>query len=184
MPTLRRVQRTRPNIPPDPAKESNARSCAGLRSPLHHIRSHSVGSQRPVPVDNGDEVRLGLAPSFLICSAFFVSRLTDERLTAMALSALEDVAANCHAQRVPRTRSLAVVLAYLASRAQGRREPYDLFWRGLGTPRDRERWAYVNSALNGIYRAAGIKRDLRVVSRYEKYARDRLTQQSAESSQL
>lgn len=95
----------------------------------------------------------------------------DSKLAEMALVALEEVAALCHVRSVERSRALAVVLAYLASRAQGDRGPYDRFWRAVGTAGPKERWAYVNSALNGIYRAAGRKRDLAIVSLYEKRAR-------------
>ncbi len=95
----------------------------------------------------------------------------DSKLVDMALVALEEVAALCHVRKVERSRALAVVLAYLASRGEGDRHPYDLFWRACGTAGPKERWSYVNSALNGIYRAAGRKRDLAVVSLYEKRAR-------------
>lgn len=96
----------------------------------------------------------------------------DSKLTDMALVALEEVAALCHVRKVERSRALAVVLAYLASRSGGDRQPYDLFWRSVARAGERERWAYTNSALNGIYRLAGRKRDLRIVSRYEKRARE------------
>lgn len=98
----------------------------------------------------------------------------DSKLTDMALVALEEVVALCHVRKVERSRSLAVVLAYLASRSGADRHPYDLFWRSVVTAGERERWAYVNSALNGIYRAAGRTRDLAVVSAFEKRAREAL----------
>ena len=89
----------------------------------------------------------------------------------MALDALEEVAALCHRQEVRRTRVLAVVLAFLASRG-GDRQPFDQFWRGVGIAREQERWAYVNSALNGVYGVVGFQRDMGVVSRYAKIARN------------
>lgn len=98
-------------------------------------------------------------------------RPDDSKLTDMALAALEEVAALCRVRAVPRSRALRLVLAYLASRGAGERHPYDLFWRGVEAPRLQERWAYVNSALNGIYRQAGRKRDPAIVSLYEKRAR-------------
>ena len=95
----------------------------------------------------------------------------DSKLVEMALVALEEVAALCHVRQVERSRALAVVLAFLASRGQGDRHPYDLFWRSVDKVRPHDRWGHVNSALIGIYIAAGRKRDLAVVSLYEKRAR-------------
>ena len=94
----------------------------------------------------------------------------------MALGALEEVAALCHVRPVERgQRALAVVLAYLASRAQADRRPYDLFWRAVGTARAQERDAYLTAAINGIYAGAGRRRDLAVVSLYERRARSSAT---------
>ena len=100
-------------------------------------------------------------------------RLTDERLTEMALAALEEVAALCHDRPVPRSKALALVLAYLASRGRPARSPYDSFWRAVDHPRPQDRWSSVNASLNGIYLAVGVKRDLDVVSLYEQRERRR-----------
>jgi hypothetical protein len=100
-------------------------------------------------------------------------RLTEDRLVDMALSALEEVAAHSHHEPVPRSKALALVLAYLASRQPCRRHAFDSFWRAVDHPRPQERWGCMNAALNGIYGAVGRKRDTAVVSRYESAARER-----------
>jgi hypothetical protein len=91
----------------------------------------------------------------------------------MALGALEEVAATCHHRPVPRSKALALVLAYLASRGRGVRSPYDSFWRSVDHPRPQDRWSGANASLNGIYLAVGVKRDMAVVSIYEASARAR-----------
>jgi hypothetical protein len=102
-------------------------------------------------------------------------RLTPDRLTDMALGALEEVAAHCHHAPVPRSKALALVLvlAYLASRQPCHRTAFDSFWRSVDHYRPQDRWAGVNASLNGIYLAIGRKRDTAVVSRYESAARER-----------
>jgi hypothetical protein len=99
-------------------------------------------------------------------------RLTDHRLTDMALGALEEVAARCHHAPVPRSAALRLVLAFLASRQPCGRHAFDSFWRAVDHPRPQERWGCANAALNGIYGAVGRKRDTAVVSRYESAARE------------
>lgn len=105
-------------------------------------------------------------------------RLTDHRLLDLALGALEEVAAACHHRPVPRSRALALVLAYLASNGRGSRAPYDSFWRAVAHPRPQDRWAGANAALNAIYLAAGRKRDLDLISLYEARARKTLSEPS------
>jgi hypothetical protein len=85
-------------------------------------------------------------------------RLTEDRLTDMALAALEEVAALCHHRPVPRSKALALVLAYLASRQPCDRHFFDAFWRATIAERPRDRSAIVNANLNGIYRQVGRKR--------------------------
>jgi hypothetical protein len=101
-------------------------------------------------------------------------RLTDDRLVVMALGALEEVLATSHYRPVPRSMALRLVLGYLASRGDGRRDPHDRFWRAVAHERPQERWGQANAALNGIYLGVGIKRDLAVVSAHERRARARL----------
>ena len=90
--------------------------------------------------------------------------LSDSRLEEMAFAALEDVAAVCLQRPGDRSRALALVLAYLASRANGPRWPYDRYWQSIIGPRDVERCQSVNASLNAIYLAAGRKRTLDTMS--------------------
>ncbi len=87
-------------------------------------------------------------------------RLDDDRLIGMALAALEEVAARCRHAPQPKTRSLALVLAYLASRRikQSDRFAFDHYWRSISEPYGITRSANVNSAINGIYIAVGARR--------------------------
>ena len=102
-----------------------------------------------------------------VLGLFYIARmrLTEKRLLQMALSALEEVAAACHYRPVSRSKALARP-AYLASRGRGVRSPYS-FSRSVGHPRPQDRWSSVNASLNGIYLAAGVKRDTAIVSIYE-----------------
>lgn len=101
--------------------------------------------------------------------------LSESRLLEMALGALEEVAAQCHHAPVQRSRALALVLAYLASRSRGERWPYDRFWTCIEDSQPKERWSGATAALNAIYLAGGWTRDIAVVSRYERAARARRT---------
>ena len=103
-----------------------------------------------------------------------MERLNESLLTDMALAALEEVAALCHHRPVPRSAALRLVLAYLASRQPCRRYAFDSFWRSVEHPRPQERWGGANAALNGIYLTIGRKRDMDVVSMYERRAREAL----------
>src|SRR5690242_2985446 len=100
-------------------------------------------------------------------------RLTDQRLTDMALGALEEVAARCEHRSLPRSEALRLVLAYLASRQSCDRRFFDAFWRGVAMERPRDRSATLMSSLNGIYRQVGRRRETAVMSRYEAAARKR-----------
>lgn len=96
---------------------------------------------------------------------------TESRLVAFALHALEEATARSHRGEVRRTWGLRLALAYLASRERSEptaRWAFAQFWRGLGHPRPRERWALLNSALNAIYLAIGEKRDWQLASKFER----------------
>ena len=92
--------------------------------------------------------------------------LPESRLVDMALVALEEVAALCHEGPVARSRALALVLAFLASRQLCRRDVFDSFWRAVDHRRPQDRWTSANAAL-----AVGRKRDLTTVSHFEGRAR-------------
>src|SRR5947208_2501852 len=102
-------------------------------------------------------------------------RLSESQLLEIALCALEEVVAQCHHAPVPRSKALALVLAYLASRSRGERWPYDHFWTCIEETKPKERWSGATAALNGIYVAGGWTRDFGLVSVYEKRARTQAT---------
>jgi hypothetical protein len=101
-------------------------------------------------------------------------QLSDERLTTMALIALEEVAVLCEHEPMKPSRALRLVLAYLASRQPCDRRFFDAFWRAVRIKRPRDRSAIVHGSLNGIYRQVGRRRDTAIISRYEQAARKRL----------
>jgi len=101
--------------------------------------------------------------------------LTEDRLVAIALDALEEAAASAHDGPVKRTWALRLVLAFLASRSRHDkpppRWPFDHFWQALVHHRQQDRWANVNAALNAIYVAVGQRRDVQRVSLFERRAK-------------
>lgn len=99
-------------------------------------------------------------------------RPDDSKLTNMALAALEELAALSRYGPIERSRPLAVVLAYLASRSEGGRHVYDNFWKAICHPRPHDRSAIVQSSLTGIYRNAGQERGVAVVSHFERRAQE------------
>ena len=88
----------------------------------------------------------------------------------MALAALEQVAPQCRHGPHLQTRPIAVVPAYLAhvSHAQDRC-PLDQFWRDMKVD-CRSRAAKVSAALNAIYEAFGRRREIEVMSAFEREA--------------
>ena len=72
-------------------------------------------------------------------------------LRERALAAVDEMAERSHKGPVERTLTLRFTLAFLANFAD-ERWPFDQFWRGLAEPRNKERWAMVNSARNAIRR--------------------------------
>jgi hypothetical protein len=90
--------------------------------------------------------------------------------------ALEEAAAKARHEPVQRTGALRLALAYLASRKkpghQAHDWAFDLYWKSLTANRVQERWGKMNAALNGIYLGVGRKRELTVVSVFEKCARE------------
>src|SRR5690348_1871727 len=100
-------------------------------------------------------------------------RIAEDRLVAIALGALEEVAAVCRYRPIQRSGALRLVLAYLAARQPCDRQAFDIFWRGVDHPRPQDRSATLTGALNGIYLAVGVRRDTAVMSKYEGRARAR-----------
>ena len=91
----------------------------------------------------------------------------------MALSALEEVAARCRNEPQPQARGIAVALALLAYVSKSSdRYHFDRFWRALRTECRDTRGAEASSALNGIYKAVGRRRELEVISAFQQAARE------------
>lgn len=76
-------------------------------------------------------------------------------MTRLALDAVEEAAAASHAGPVPRTRALALALAWLLHFSKASdpppRWPFESFWKGLSSEREHDRWSAVNAAVNAIY---------------------------------
>lgn len=99
---------------------------------------------------------------------------SEEKLTTLALSALEEVTARAHREAVERTWGIRLALAYLAYNASQQpnfvRWPFDRFWSAMASPDIIGRWQNMNASLNGIYIAVGLQRDHRRVTEFEDRA--------------
>ena len=80
-----------------------------------------------------------------------VARFGMAELRDRALAAVDDAADRTHKGPIERTLALRFTLAFLANFAD-ERWPFDQFWKALAEPKDKERWAVVNSARNAIRR--------------------------------
>lgn len=104
-----------------------------------------------------------------------MGRIRLERLRELALEAIEEAAAASHLGPVPRTRGLALALAWLLHFGKDGdpppRWPFESFWEGLASEREHDRWSAVNAAANGIYRALEIPRDRERISAFESRMR-------------
>ena len=100
-------------------------------------------------------------------------RIGSDRLRHLALEAIEEAAAASHLGPVPRTRGLALALAWLLHYGkEGEtlpRWPFEAFWRELSTKRTHDRWSGVNAAVNAIYLLLGLPREQQ--SEFERGAR-------------
>ena len=98
-----------------------------------------------------------------------MDQVTEMRLTRLALDAIEEAAAASHLGLVPRTKGIALALAWLLHRggADTPRWPFDNFWQALACERGHDRWSAVIAATNAIYRASGIARDMERASLFE-----------------
>lgn len=87
----------------------------------------------------------------------------------MALAVLEEVVARAYFDAQPRTRGLALALAYLASQAPlTRREPFDRFWQTVSGKDMRGRTVMLNHSLEFIYERVGRERDYGLRARLSK----------------
>lgn len=82
-----------------------------------------------------------------------------EQLRRLAPEAIEEAVAASHSGPVPRTRGLALALAWLLHFGkEGEtllRWPSESFWKGLSNEREHDRWPAVNAAANAIYLVVG-----------------------------
>lgn len=100
-----------------------------------------------------------------------MGRPTTEQLTSMALAALEEAAALCRHEPQPQTRGIAVALAFLAFVSKSTdRYHFDRFWRTLRTDCRVQRGAEASASLNGIYEAVGRRREIEVISAFQRAA--------------
>jgi len=104
-----------------------------------------------------------------------MARVDTNALRRLAHDAVEEAAASSHHGPVPRTRGLALALAWVLhfgkDGAPPPRWPFDSFWEGLALEREHDRWSAVNADANAIYLALEITRDRERVSRFELTAR-------------
>ena len=94
--------------------------------------------------------------------------LSRDTLNLMALEALEAVVSLAKHEPIEKTRSLAFILAYLASLQPCERWPFDSFWRDCASNDPNGRPAGMSASLNAIYRTVGVNRTLAMQGKYEK----------------
>jgi hypothetical protein len=89
----------------------------------------------------------------------------------MALSALEEAAARCRHKVQPQSRGIAVALGFLAfvSRSTDRHF-FDRFWQALRIECQVQRSAEASAALNAIYETVRRRREIEVMSAFERAA--------------
>jgi hypothetical protein len=102
-------------------------------------------------------------------------RVGPEQLRKLALEAIEEAAAASHLGPVPRTRGLALALAWLLHYGkEGEtlpRSPFESFWEGLSNKQEQDRWSAVNAAVNAVYLALGVERCRERQSAFEQAAK-------------
>ncbi len=87
---------------------------------------------------------------------------------------IEEAAAAFHLGPVPRTRALALALAWLSATDDVLPLwPFKSFWEALSNERLHDRWSAVNAAVNAIFLALGERRDLERISAFEGSAKRR-----------
>ena len=87
-----------------------------------------------------------------------VMRPDDDSLTRLALLALENAMDEARSRPVRRSYGMRLALAYLFSRQDCERWPFDLFWRFLPSEEEKGRVANLSAALNGIYLQIGVRK--------------------------
>lgn len=94
--------------------------------------------------------------------------VSEERLVAMALDALEQILVLSAEDCVRRTKTIAVVLAYLASRNASERWPFDEFWKWMDCEDKHVRSGNLNRCLNGIYGQLSVRRTNDMMFKYKR----------------
>ena len=93
-------------------------------------------------------------------------RFDRDQLTFKALCALDEAINQCDAAPIKPTFALRFALAYLFAVSDGRRDPYDAFWREIRDPkasafsdsaRRYVRTSYARTALARISRGVGVE---------------------------
>ena len=82
--------------------------------------------------------------------------VAEEKLIHIALLALEEAVEQAREEPVRRTLGLRLALAFLASRRECERWPFDQFWQWLAHEERKGRFAHLVGGLNGIYLQLGI----------------------------
>ena len=83
-------------------------------------------------------------------------RISEDKLVHLALLAVEDAAEQARPAPIRRTFGLRLALAYLASRQDCERWPFDQFWQWSVHADDNGRRMHIIGSLNGIYRQLGV----------------------------
>lgn len=93
-------------------------------------------------------------------------RFDRDQLTFKALCALDEAIDQCEAVPIRPTFALRFALAYLFAVSDGRRDPYDAFWREIRdlkpsafseSAQGYVRTSYARTALAGISRSVGVE---------------------------
>lgn len=103
-----------------------------------------------------------------------MARPTTEQLITMALATLEEVAALSRHHVQPQTRGVAFSLAYLAHVSPAKdRWFFDEFWRAMRCDCGVSRPARLNAALTAIHEALSRRREIEVVSAFQRAANEK-----------
>jgi hypothetical protein len=86
-------------------------------------------------------------------------RFSADQLRDKALMALEEVAVECRYRSPRRSADIRFALAYLWATSRCDRKRFDDFWEAIGAQKSPWSFSVADSALSGIYRGLGLKRD-------------------------
>ncbi len=104
-----------------------------------------------------------------------MARVEDQKLLYMALAVVEEVAARSAYAPQPRTRGLALALAFLASRTTGpARYPFDQFWRTVQLAGLNDRRQLLRLYADTIYKQLGCEPDIKLRHAFEQLVREEI----------